>query len=167
MVPHGPPEIHTGNTTITILSVGPAQDDHDVLERLLQRPKWLIHRVPTLSSAVALLQQVQIPVVICERDLQPGTWKDMLDHLKLLSQPPCLIVTSWLADDHLWSEALNLGAYDVLAKPFDRTEVSRILGLASLHWHEQDEADIHPPKTVSAPRSRMSGGKYAVRGAAG
>jgi DNA-binding NtrC family response regulator len=38
-----------------------------------------------------------------------------------------------LADEHLWAEALNLGAYDVLAKPFDPTEVVRTLSQAWLH----------------------------------
>ena len=31
---------------------------------------------------------------------------------------PLVIVASHLADDQLWAEALNLGAHDVLAKPF-------------------------------------------------
>jgi DNA-binding response OmpR family regulator len=35
-----------------------------------------------------------------------------------------------LADDYLWSEALNLGAYDVLAKPFDVEEVVRTVDAA-------------------------------------
>jgi DNA-binding NtrC family response regulator len=130
-------EIRTGNTTITVLSVSPTQDDHDVLERLLNRSKWQIRKALTFSSAVALLQETQISVVVCERDLLPGTWKDMLDHLTLLPQPPHLIVTSRLADDCLWAEALNVGAYDVLAKPFDRTEVLRSVSLACLHWNDQ------------------------------
>jgi DNA-binding response OmpR family regulator len=56
-------------------------------------------------------------VVVCERDLPPGSWKDVLEQVTILSDPPSLIVTSRLADERLWAEALNLGAYDVLAKP--------------------------------------------------
>jgi hypothetical protein len=37
------------------------------------------------------------------------------------------------------SGTLNIGAYDVLAKPFDRKEVIRILSLAWLHWRDQHE----------------------------
>lgn len=92
---------------------------------------------------MALLQETQISVVVCERDLDAGTWKDVLNHLTLLPQPPYLIVTSRLADDQLWAEALNIGAYDVLARPFDGTEVKRILSLAWRHWHDhQHEAAI-------------------------
>jgi len=160
-----PPEIHTGNTTVTILSVSPTQDDHDSLERHLSSRKWKIHRTLSLSSAVALLQKVLIPLVVCERDLLPGTWKDMLDHLTLLRQPPYLIVTSRLADDHLWAEVLNVGGYDVLAKPFDRTEVKRILNLAWRHWHDRGKTDIQSQKSATA--SPMADVQYAARGATG
>jgi DNA-binding response OmpR family regulator len=47
------------------------------------------------------------------------------------------MVTSRLADERLWAEALNLGAYDVLAKPFDGREVIRILSLAWQHWQDR------------------------------
>ena len=43
-------------------------------------------------------------------------------------------MTSRAADERLWAEALNLGAYDVLAKPFDRTEVMRVVSMAWMHW---------------------------------
>ena len=49
----------------------------------------------------------------------------MLGHFKGLLHPPALIVTSRLADERRWAEALNLGAWDVLAKPLDRREVLR------------------------------------------
>ena len=44
-----------------------------------------------------------------------------------MMDPPLLIVTSRFADERLWAEALNVGAYDVLAKPFERDEVNRVL----------------------------------------
>ena len=45
------PEIETGDTTITVLSVSPTQDDHDVLERLLTRRRsWQLWAGPRISS---------------------------------------------------------------------------------------------------------------------
>ena len=38
-----------------------------------------------------------------------------------------LVVTSRIADEWLWAEVLNLGGYDVLAQPFDREEVTRVV----------------------------------------
>ena len=38
-----------------------------------------------------------------------------------------MIVTDPQADARFWAEALNLGAYDLLAQPFYEPEVRRIL----------------------------------------
>ena len=78
-------------------------------------------------------------LVLCDRDLFPGSWKEILHGIKRMSNPPLLVVTSRLADEQLWAEALNLGAYDVLAKPFEVTEVNRVLSLAWLHWRRMHE----------------------------
>ncbi len=101
---------------------------------------WTLASSTDLKSAWRLLRTHCFPLVLCECDLRQGTWRELLDLLKLLAKPPFLIVTSRAADERLWAEALNLGAYDVLAKPFDRTEVSRIVSLAWMHWSEQNSA---------------------------
>ena len=59
----------------------------------------------------------------------------------------CLIVASRLADEGLWAEAMNLGAYDVLAKPFERKELVRSVSLAWLHWRHQHDV---PTREVNA-----------------
>jgi DNA-binding response OmpR family regulator len=66
----------------------------------------------------------------------------------VLSISPILIVTSRLADEYLWAEALNVGAYDVLAKPFEREEVIRIVSLASRSWHDRH----HRGRVPKTPR---------------
>jgi len=91
------------------------------------------------SSAVLLLQEIRIPLVVCERDLQPGTWKEMLDHLMVLRQP-ALPHRNLPACRRLpLAEALNIGAYDVLAKPFDHMGIDHVLTFAWLRWHDQPE----------------------------
>jgi len=132
-----PPRIVTGKGVIAVLSVSPIQHDHDTLASLLGRDHWRIHNALSLRSASAFLQAHVVPLVICEHDLLPGTWTQLLAEIRLLSIPPLLIVTSRVADGYLWAEALNVGAYDVLAKPFDVTEVTRTLSSAWLHWQQQ------------------------------
>ena len=90
-----------------------------------------------MPAALSILGQHDISVVVCEGDLMPGKWTDVLKAINDLPHPPSLIVTSRLADDHLWAEALNLGAWDVLAKPFDRREVVQGVKSAWQHWHNQ------------------------------
>jgi DNA-binding NtrC family response regulator len=122
---------------LTVLSVSPLAEDHSSLQAIIGHSKWMLFKARDLVSTLALLQQHEIAVVLCERNLLPGTWIDVLEHIGTLPNPPSLIVASRLADDRLWSEALNLGAWDVLAKPFDRTEVIRSVKSAWQRWHDQ------------------------------
>jgi FixJ family two-component response regulator len=53
-------------------------------------------------------------------------------------------VTSRLADEHLWVEALNRGAYDLLAKPFDVAELKRVLNSAWFRWRDRHKGSTGP-----------------------
>jgi DNA-binding NtrC family response regulator len=121
---------------ITLLLVSPLDDDHACLRAIIGHSRWRLLHARGIESGLALLRQYEIAVVLCERDLPPGTWMDLFQHTTALQNAPSLIVTSRLADERLWAEALNLGAWDVLAKPFDRLELIRSVKLAWDHWHE-------------------------------
>ena len=97
----------------------------------------MISTAGSCREAIRFLQTNRMAVLVCESELPDGNWKDLLEALALLPLPPLLVVTSRKADDNLWAEVLNLGAYDVLSKPFDRAEVTRIISLAWLHWKDQ------------------------------
>jgi DNA-binding response OmpR family regulator len=127
----------------TILSVSKDDADSATLHRIFPDPCWITRT--TLPSAFSLLREIPVSIVLCDCDLMPGTWREMLEHVSAFPDPPLIIVTSRLADERLWAEALNLGAYDVLVKPFDRTEVVRILTLACQHW--QDRHGVYSSRT--------------------
>ena len=65
---------------------------------------------------------------------EDGTWKDVFREARDLDNPPAFVVVSRLADERLWAEVLNLGGFDVLLKPFVRSEVVRVMGMALRHW---------------------------------
>lgn len=64
--------------------------------------RTLVQRSHTLDAALTTLHRTQIPVVVFERNLSPGSWADMVEPITALPKSPQLIVTSRLADDHLW-----------------------------------------------------------------
>ena len=134
----------------TVLSVSPVAEDYFSLKAALKSSKWELRSADSLKSALAVIRSSEVGVVICERDLSPGTWIDMLKALGLLRDAPRLIVASRLADERLWAEALNLGAYDVLAKPFENKELARSVSLAWLHWHHQHEVPTRVMYTMRA-----------------
>src|ERR1017187_717344 len=123
--------------TLTVLSVSPLDEDHSSLQTIIGHSKWLLFKDRDLLSTLALLEKHEISVLLCEQKLLPGTWRDLLEHLHAMPHAPSLIVTSRLADDRLWAEALNLGAWDVLAKPFSHIEVIRSVHAAWRRWHDQ------------------------------
>ena len=136
-----------------VLSVSPNVEDGASLERIF-KSGWGISSSATVASALSVLQETPIPIVICDCDIASGTWREMLDHIPLLPDPPLLIVTSQLADERLWAEALNLGAWDVLAKPFDADEVIRTVSVAWQHWQERH--DVHTSRTEQRKSAKGS-----------
>lgn len=120
-----------------MLSITANSGDQDALERICRPPQWNIQRAATLAAAIRVLKQHRPPLVLCECDLGETTWREVLQVTSAAADPPFLIVTSRLADEYLWAEALNLGAYDVLATPFDAMELARTLSSAWLHWSDQ------------------------------
>lgn len=146
-------ELHATVDTVTVLAVGPMLEDHICLKNILacsdpvlsRDCNWRLKTSRTMKAAKQQLRRGRIPIVLCENELQPDAWKEMLDHCAQLAEAPLLIVTSRQADDRLWVEALNLGAYDVLAKPFDRRELVRTLGMAWQNWKSRRQ-----PKAAAA-----------------
>ena len=69
--------------------------------------------------------------MICDDQLSDGRWQDLWEVLRWTPVPPVFIVSAYRADERLWAEVLNLGAYDVLAKPYRGAEVTRVLEQAA------------------------------------
>ena len=122
-----------------LLLVGPVEDDSEQGKSFFDQFSWPVERARDCQEASALLHDGLTRVVVCERTLPDGYWTAILEMATSRRDPPVLIVTFRLADERLWSEVLNLGGYDVLAKPFDRNEVERTVNLAWQHWASRRE----------------------------
>jgi DNA-binding NtrC family response regulator len=111
-----------------LLSVSPFYEDHELLRAIVEPLNVIItESCSRRDSLFAMLSQ--FAVILCEARLN---WKDILSYLAEVLDPPPLILTSRM-DERLWAEALNLGSWDVLIKPFDRTEVRRVVTSALYH----------------------------------
>lgn len=139
--------------TLTVLSVSPREEDHVALQAIVGHSRWALLKASNVFSARALLlQNREISVVLCERDLTVASWIDILKHIQSLPQPPSLVVASKFADEGLWSEVLNLGGWDVLSKPFTRAEVVHSLKSAWQHWYNQMQVPVMTLKMMTAAR---------------
>ncbi len=72
-------------------------------------------------------------LIVCEKDLPDGTWRDVLRFSKKLVNPPPVVIAARTADRCLWAEVFNIGAFDILLKPFVKNEVTRVMSMAVRH----------------------------------
>jgi len=142
------------NSSSVVLAVFPAGEDTAALRGILADSAWSLHATATIAEACLLLDP-SIAAVICECSFPDGHgWKDLLAALHDLLNPPALIVADRLADDRLWAEVLNLGAHDLLAKPFDTKEVLYAVS-AACRWREGRERAL-AARRLSKPVGRCA-----------
>jgi DNA-binding NtrC family response regulator len=105
-----------------------SHDDQNraALRRIFSDLGWEVRE----KRAVAEFRQCIKPrwsgVVLTECHLPDGTWQDILAHTATICPHAQVVVMSRLADERLWAEVLNRGAFDLLAEPVEQTEVVRV-----------------------------------------
>jgi Response regulator containing CheY-like receiver, AAA-type ATPase, and DNA-binding domains len=154
-------KIHTSISTpenFSIHLVSPHADDLEALRHILHHSDWKIARMDGCREAAKHLTENASSIVICERDLPDGNWKDILHQISQLPNPPMLLVMCRHADENLWADVLSMGGYDVLLKPFDNREVTRIVGMAWRHW----SSTLTGKKASSAIASNASHSSYSM-----
>jgi DNA-binding NtrC family response regulator len=113
-----------------ILFISGHFEDARRLSRMLHAIPLAVDHAGSLQQARILLQQNSYEVILTESQLPDGKWLDVLNLAREVSRRVEVIVTDPQADARFWAEALNLGAYDLLAQPFYEPEVRRILSNA-------------------------------------
>jgi DNA-binding response OmpR family regulator len=116
---------------------------------MMGHTNWNLYRAADLPTALSILEKHPVPVVLCSEKLNGATWKDILKAVDRFPNPPVVLVHAVQADDALWMEVLNSGAYDLLRTPFTTEEVLREISQAGRRWH--DEA-----RTTKSEASRLS-----------
>jgi DNA-binding NtrC family response regulator len=126
-----------------VLFISERPKDARLLTRMVRQLPLVLDHVPTIQHARNLLSQKQYDVVLTESALSDGSWLDVLHLVREGSHRSEVIVTDPVADAQFWAEALNLGAYDLVAQPFYGPEVRRILANAC-------SRRIHQPMTAAS-----------------
>jgi two-component system response regulator PilR (NtrC family) len=97
---------------------------------MLQPLPVIFDHAESLQQAHARLGQEKYDAILTEASLPDGQWLDVLHLARSVRHELEVLVTCRLADARLWTEALSLGAYDLLTQPFDEAEVRRIVSNA-------------------------------------
>ena len=110
-----------------ILFVSGDRGEARQLTQMLHELPLALDHATSVRQARSKLGKKLFNAVLTEAALPDGDWLDVLKMSRDLPSETQLIVTDARADARFWAEALNLGAYDMLAQPFYEPEVRRIL----------------------------------------
>lgn len=131
------------------------------LKSIFRGSRWKLEAASTVHEGVQIARRYdcEIPVVICEYRLPDGDWNLMLAEVNRAAVPSSLIVCSRLADERLWLEVLNLGAFDLLlCAPFVSGDVLRATENAWSTWNDA----VRPGAVPRQPFSQSHGDSNAV-----
>jgi DNA-binding response OmpR family regulator len=129
---------------VTSLAISSNEADLGFLRNMFDDSNWKLLIAHTYREAMTQLSLQRMPIVLCERQLPDGNWKDVLSQLAPILNRPRLIVISRCADEKLWAEVLNMGGFDLLATPFREEEVGFAIGSAWLDWKNEQERRSGP-----------------------
>jgi DNA-binding NtrC family response regulator len=140
-----------------ILLISPDPEDAVYMRGIVSTLGCQLESASDRHEAELALRRDVYGVVIAERELHDGDWRDVLSCLERYSYNPLLIVVSRLADERLWAEVLNRCGFDVLAKPFAHEEATRVIGHALNTWNRRFDKEGRATVRDSAARRRPVG----------
>lgn len=137
-----------GSEPFVILTVGLDHRAIESIRRYCSIRHWICDRVRGGREALGYLRMTSDrppAMILCADALPDGSW------LQLLEWAQCrLVVVSRVADERLWTKALNLGACDLLSNPFTRTELEWAINSARLAWERDRAARRKRPLALAA-----------------
>jgi DNA-binding NtrC family response regulator len=66
-------------------------------------------------------------LLLIDADLKGGDWRELLPRALASGKVGAAIVLARHGDHQLWAEVLQLGAHDLVAEPYERLEIARII----------------------------------------
>lgn len=113
-----------------ILVVSSESKYRRALADILNGEGWGTVCASTVGECQEILSSHNVGLVLCDRRLTDGTYRDILFLARLLGRSVRLVVTSRLADWSEYLEALQDGAFDLLAFPGETAEIIRVISQA-------------------------------------
>ncbi len=133
----------TSYPAVSALLVGAFSGERKLVRDIFRKHGWQLLEAADRTRALDSIRRNDVQVVVTECDLPGWNWRDLLQDLQSLTQPPELVVASRTADDYLWAEVLNIGACDVLAQPLEPLEVERVVAAASRQFQNPQRHKKH------------------------
>jgi len=106
-----------------VISTG---ENRDVVTAAMSH--WSIEAVPCsgVREARTLLPSARPSLIFCEEDLPDGTYRELLNDVSKTAKTRVVVISASAEQDAHYNEALELGAFDMIASPCRRSDVQWI-----------------------------------------
>jgi DNA-binding NtrC family response regulator len=128
----------------------------DDVEAALEKLAVPTGRAQTLAEACHVLSRGNPPLLVfTESELPDGSWADVVSFSARASLPVSVIVVGQEIDTKLYASAIEVGAFDFIAPPFDALDLAHVVRCAADNALARREAAtdvIARPKRSQVPR---------------
>jgi DNA-binding NtrC family response regulator len=120
------------------------------LKAALERLGMSITQAESRAHAKRLLGGLNpVPVVFTDTHLPDGTWADVLALATKAAKPVNVIVVARVVNTKFYVEAIETGAFDFLAPPFNATDLAYVVRTAV--DNAVARRAVHPPAAPATP----------------
>jgi DNA-binding NtrC family response regulator len=138
---------------ITALLVHQDSETLAMLKGALERQGMRIIEAGSRARAKRMLGGLNpAPLVFTDIHLPDGTWADILAVAEKAAQPVNVIVVARVVDTRFYVEAIETGAFDFLAPPFNATDLAYVVRTALDNVVARRDARPHTQHTAEEGR---------------
>ncbi len=113
---------------ITALLVHQNSETLTILKAALERQGMRILQATSRAAAKRMLGGLDpAPLVFTDTNLPDGNWADILAIAEKAKRPVNVIVVARLVDTRFYVEAIETGAFDFIAPPFNSTDLAYVV----------------------------------------
>lgn len=127
----------SSRAALCLVALTSAEIEQNVLREAAERQHWEVGFAGSCEEAWRQADRLRAPVILCDRDVPGVAWREAVGILAALPHRPTVVLISQVADEYLWHELFRTGGFDVLRKPLQADEVSRVLKLALSYWQSE------------------------------
>ena len=114
--------------TTTALLVHQNSETLTILKGALERQGMRILQAASRAAAKRMLGGLDpAPLVFTDTNLPDGNWADILGVAEKAKRPVNVIVVARLVDTRFYVEAIETGAFDFIAPPFNSTDLAYVV----------------------------------------
>ncbi len=133
---------------IVLLSANP--EVRITFRRIFDDSGWSIRESKAIVRLADAIDSAWMGVLLTDYTLPDGNWRTAMAVAKKVAFACETVVTSRIADERMWAEVLNLGAFDLIPQPIDPADA---LGLCTGAWRRVKSTRYQtrtvPPSTTT------------------